>query len=108
MTAGASVRLTKANTLPQSVPYSPWYCMIPKRPGIKCLVVDHDQGQQIFVPASDQGQHPDRGQNRPGQWHRDLPKHARVTAAVDEGRLKQLLGQFRRKSPAATRPQIPG
>src|SRR5260221_14150624 len=55
-----------------------------ERPWIESVGVEHHQWQQIGIPAVDEGDDGDRGEDRPRQWQRDVTEEVDVTAAIHE------------------------
>ena len=66
-----------------------------ERPGVHVLGIQEDQRQQVAVPASDEGDDADSGDDGPRERQRDVPEKPDIAAAVDERRVEQ----FRRQVP---------
>ena len=65
-----------------------------ERPGIARLAVEHDERQEIAVPAADERDHRDRREDRPRERQRDVEEVAEVAAAIHHRRVEELARQL--------------
>ena len=82
--AGIIETAVKARIIAVSALWSDWNCAVPKRQRVLRGIVEHQQRQQVGVPAADERQDPHGDQRRPGQRHQDAPEEAEPRAAVDD------------------------
>src|SRR5688572_19022061 len=65
-----------------------------ERPGIEALGIEHDQGQDVAVPTTHEGDDADGGDDRARERQRDVPEEADIATAIDKGGIEELGGQI--------------